>query len=123
VSRTYGQIHNRWYIVLSHYQMRTLVAIAPAMILFELLLVCQMALSGEIRNYARALRDVVSKLPRIREQRRQIQRNRAVPDKQVLFALDLDLPRHLRGRKSLVLLMRSASLLFRWYWAVVRLAL
>ena len=123
VSRTYGQIHNRWYIMLSHYQIRTLVAIAPAMILFELLLVCQMALTGEIRSYARALRDVASKLPQIREQRRKVQHGRAVADKDVLCALDLDLPRHLRDRKGLVLLMRSVSLLFRWYWSVVRRAL
>lgn len=123
VSRTYGQVHNRWYILLSHYQVRTLIAIAPALILFELLLITQMVLSGGAGSYVRALRDVMAKVPQIREQRRKVQRGRTVADKHVLCARDLDLPRHLRHRKGLVLLLRSFSLVFRGYWSVARLAL
>lgn len=123
VSRVYGQIHNRWYILLSHYQLRTLIAIAPMLILFELLLMSHLVLSRETGTYLRALRDVIAKLPQIREQRRRVQRGRRVADKHFLCALDLGLPRHLREKKRLVLLMRLCSLGFRWYWSLARLVL
>jgi len=123
VSRIYGQIHNRWYVMLSHYQLRTLIVIAPALVMFELLLLGYVLLSGEAGSYVRALRDVVAKLPQIRELHRRVQGGRRVSDKQVLSAIDLGLPRHLMGRKGLVLLMRPLSLCLRWYWSIAGLIL
>jgi GT2 family glycosyltransferase len=123
MSRVYGQVHNRWYVLFSHYQLRTLVVLAPALVCFELLLIIQVIFSSETGSYIRALRDVMAKLPQIREQRRRVQRGRRVGDKRVLSALDLDLPRHLRKKTGLVRLLRSLSLGFRWYWSMARLIL
>jgi GT2 family glycosyltransferase len=118
ISRVYGQIHNRWYILLSHYQLRTLIVIAPALLIFELLLIGYVIRSGEARSYARALRDVAAKLPEIRMQRRRVQAGRRLSDKEVLSALDLDLPRHLRDNKGLAAVIRWLSVSFRFYWSV-----
>jgi GT2 family glycosyltransferase len=118
VSRTYGQIHNRWFLLLSHYQLRTLIMLAPALVVFELLLIAHMTLSGEVGNYVRALRDVIAELPQIRTLRQTVQQQRRLRDKQVLSALDLDLPRHLRDRRPLVAAVRWLSAGFRCYWLI-----
>jgi len=120
VSRTYGQIHNRWRMLLSCYQLRTLIVIAPALAVFELLLMAHMLVAGEIRSYASALRDVIAGLSEIRALRRKIQRDRRVADTHLLSALDLDLPRHLRGRSGLISALRCLSTGFRWYWLIGR---
>ena len=120
VSRTYGQLHNRWYVLLSHYQLRTLIAILPALALFELLLLAQAILSRRPGSYFRALRDVWAKLPQILEQRRRIRRHRRVDDSEILCAGDLDVPRHLRDGRGLAVLQGTLSAVFRWYWYVVR---
>jgi GT2 family glycosyltransferase len=118
VSRTYGQIHNRWFLLLSHYQLRTLIVLAPALAIFELLLVAHMTLSGEVGNYVRAVRHVFAELPQIRALRRKVQQQRRVEDKQLLSALDLDLPRHLRDRRALGAAVRWLSAGFRCYWLI-----
>jgi len=118
VSRIYGQVHNRWYLLLSHYQLRTLIVIAPALVVFELLLIGYLIRSGEGGSYMRALRDVWAKRPQIRAQRRKVQVQRRLPDKHVLSVLDLDLPRHLRDRKSLVSVFHRLSASFRCYWFI-----
>jgi GT2 family glycosyltransferase len=118
VSRAYGQIHNRWFLLLSHYELRTLMVLAPALVVFELLLIAFMALSGEVGNYVRALRDVIAELPQIRALRRSVQQQRRLRDKQLLSALDLDLPRHLRDRRTIVTAFRWLSAGFRCYWLI-----
>ena len=119
-ARAYGQFHNRWYIMLESYQLRTLALIAPPLLFFELLLLAYALRSGVGREYLRAYRDIFRELGEIRRKRREIQRSRKVPDREILCAADLELPRYLQSNGLLVRSVRFLSSAFRGYWKIVR---
>jgi GT2 family glycosyltransferase len=119
-SRFYGQLHNRWLILLKDYQWRTLLMIAPALLIYELLLVVLLVAMGTGREYGRALRDVAGDFPRIVRQRRRVQTMRRVADGEILSADGLAAPRRLWERKIVRVGLNVLSAGFRLYWALVR---
>ena len=60
--RVYGQIHNRWLVLLTDFRLRTLLLTAPALLLFELMLVASALSLRAGGEYLRALRDIARKL-------------------------------------------------------------
>lgn len=118
-SRFYGQLHNRWLVLTKHYQLRTLLVIAPALLVYELLLAGMLTTMGIGHEYVRALRNVAGALPRLVRQRRQLQTLRRVPDRDVLSAGRLAAPRALWQRKTIRLGLKALSAGFRFYWALV----
>jgi GT2 family glycosyltransferase len=119
-ARVYGQIHNRWFVLLRDYQLRTLIVTAPALLVFELMLVASVVAMGAAGEYLRAVRDVTGKLGTIRASRRRVQASRRVADREALCADNLDLPRQLAERKLLGKAVQLLNVGFRGYWRLVR---
>jgi GT2 family glycosyltransferase len=114
--RIYGQIHNRWVVLLTDFQLRTLLLTAPALLLFELMLAASVLSLRAGGDYLRALRDVARKLGPIRTTRSRVQSLRRISDRDVLCADDLDLP---RLSSSLGTLVKLSNVGFRAYWRIV----
>jgi GT2 family glycosyltransferase len=114
--RIYGQIHNRWVVLLTDFQLRTLLLTAPALLLFELMLVASALSLRAGGEYLRALRDVARKLGPIRATRSRVQSSRRISDRDVLCADDLDLPRR---SSPLDRFVRLSNVGFRAYWRIV----
>ena len=118
-SRFYGQLHNRWLLLLKHYQWRTLVLIAPALLVYEFLLAGALLAMGVHRDYGRAIRDVVRDLPRVVRNRRHLRTLRQLADRNVLSAEALTGPRALLERKIIRVGLNVLSSGFRLYWVLV----
>jgi hypothetical protein len=72
--------------MLTHYEARTLVLIAPALAFFEFVQLTFYALRGFPGLYVKGTWDAVQQLPEILERRKDIQGLRETPDKDLLFA-------------------------------------
>lgn len=118
--RVYGQLHNRWHIMLKTYELRTLLLIAPALAVFELMLLVFAVKAGTGRDYFRAHRDILHELGDIRRKRRAIQSTRRVRDRDILVAAELDLPRYMEDKSLLMAALHLISSGFRAYWKIVR---
>jgi GT2 family glycosyltransferase len=119
-SRFYGQVHNRWRMLLKDYEWRTLLVAGPALLVYEVLLVATLLAIGAGQEYARAMADVAAGLPEIMQQRRMVQAVRQVADSEVLCAGMLMVPRHLQGRKVVCVGLAALTTGFRLYWSFAR---
>lgn len=114
------QIRNRWVLMASLYRLRTLVLLAPALLVHELVIAAFMAASGSLGTYFRGTWAAVRAWPLIREKRRRMKALRRVPDRAILAAgpiavrqdlLDSPLKRRLKG---------ALDAFYSGYWKLVR---
>lgn len=82
----YYQIRNRWHFLLKNYQWRTLAAIAPVLVIHELLQALVLFWKGHGWTYLKALAGLLRLLPTLPADRALVRRIRAVPDSAVLRA-------------------------------------
>jgi GT2 family glycosyltransferase len=83
-ARVYHTIRNRWQVILKFYQPRTLVALAPALLLFELFQLAGALRRGWLGHYWRAAAWIVANRRDLAIRRRHIQSRRKLPDTAIL---------------------------------------
>jgi hypothetical protein len=118
--RSFYQVRNRWYFVLTGYAGRTLLLVAPALALYELGLALLLLAKGEGRTYLRAMGAVVRSLGTLRAKRRAIQASRVAPDAELLASGDLYIETGLVTRPWLFRLVRLANRVLDLYWRAIR---
>lgn len=117
--RVYHTVRNRWQILLKAHEARTLLGLAPALLLFELLQLAGAARKGWLRHWLRAAAWILANAPDLARRRRDLQRRRVLPDRELLNAGPLPFtPGLLEGRAE----RAAADLLARVVaanWALV----
>src|SRR5690606_35270134 len=78
--RVLGNIRNRWLILLKNYEIRTLVLLAPALIVYETFQLAGALKKRWHREWWQAFTSVATDWRRIRAKRRQVQLMRRVDD-------------------------------------------
>lgn len=117
--RIVGQTTNRWQYILTHYSLRTLILISPALLAYEGMSVVFLAARGLFPQYLRGILRVVKLLPSVIRKRRRVQAMRVVSDRELLFTGPLYLSRSVVGSSFLARLLQGVSAMFDGYWAVV----
>jgi GT2 family glycosyltransferase len=113
-------LRHRLFVLLVHYQIRTLVVLAPVLIVYEaasLALACQRRLP---REWARAWAWQFQNLPAIRERRQKMQHARMRPDRELLTGGPLPLAPGLITSPLGAAGVRLFSELLNRYWRLVR---
>jgi GT2 family glycosyltransferase len=82
--RAYYLLRHRWMILLLHYQARTLWLLSPALALYELASFASALGRGWLWQWGRALFSAAAHGGRLLARRRQLQRVRRVPDRELL---------------------------------------
>jgi GT2 family glycosyltransferase len=118
--RLHLTLRHRLLTILVHYRLRTLIVLAPALLLYELaslVLAVRLALAGE---WARAWTWQVANSSAILERRRRAQRTRVRNDREILSGGPLPLaPGVVRGRGTRAM-VRLLSSVLNAYWRVTR---
>lgn len=113
------QIRNRWHFMLKNYEWRTLVLIAPALLLHEPLQFAMLAAKGEAGAYVTAVRGLFVLSRGLAQDRRTVSSIRRTHDREILAAA----PLVVRGDLAPGGFSRLAKRLYDgWliaYWAVV----
>ncbi len=121
--RVENLIRNRWALVLKNYEARSLLVLAPAFLLFEVVQLAGVVKKGWLLRWVASLGWLVSRLASIGRTRREVQRARSTRDREILTGGPLPFAdRLLAGRLESL----AGSLLNRItesYWALARRAL
>jgi GT2 family glycosyltransferase len=82
----YYQIRNRWHFILKNYQLRTIVCLLPALIVYEPLQLIVLAAKGHLMTYLRAVGGLVAMLPTLPRDRALARRIRRRGDRDLLVS-------------------------------------
>jgi GT2 family glycosyltransferase len=116
----YYQVRNRWLYMLRLYSARTLLLIAPMLLLYEVALMGLLLAKLELHTYVKADLAVLRALPRILRKRRQTQALRRIPDSQWLTTGDFAPTRVLVLTGPLARARRWVNGFVNGYWTLVR---
>jgi GT2 family glycosyltransferase len=109
---------NRWMTIAKNYSWRTLITCAPAILLYDLLLLAAAARNGWLGVYVQALRDVIEHWDALMIQRVHIQRTRTCSDAELLSARSFSfVPGLIRGPVRLAQVGLEGF--FALYWRLV----
>jgi GT2 family glycosyltransferase len=114
--RVYCLIRNRWRIVLQCYALRTLLVLAPALALYELFQLAGAARKGWLGTWLRAAAWMLTHPGVVLRRRREVQRRRGAPDRDVLRAGPLPFTPGLASGKLERMVRRALDRGFDAYW-------
>lgn len=117
------QIRNRWHFLLKNYELRTLVVIAPALLLHELLQLAMLTAKGHLRDWRTALRELRPWLTTLRAERAVIQGMRQRPDRDLLEVAPLIIRQDMIGGAGGRFAKRLYDTWLHAYWRLARLLL
>lgn len=119
--RARGQVRNRWRYLLTHYEARTLLLVAPALALYEVVQAAFLTMKGMPYLYVAGTIDAIAGLRSTLRRRRKVQALRRVPDRDLLFAGPLYVrPEHSNGHGAAVRAVSALSGVLAAYWKLVR---
>lgn len=114
------QIRNRWHFLLKNYEVRTLIAIAPALVVHEIMQLAMLTGRGHLKTWWQALKELISWMPTLGAERRVIQGIRTVRDRDLLGYGPLLVRSDMVGGGVGQALKRAYDLWLRAYWAIAR---
>lgn len=83
-TRMYCLIRNRWWILTRYFSLRTLLVLAPALLLFESLQLAGLVYKGWGREWQRAFADTRSHWPVLHHERQRYQQQRQCADRDIV---------------------------------------
>ena len=97
----YYQIRNRWHFILKNYELRTIVAIVPALVVHEPVQLAILVAKGHALTYVCALAGLAAMLPALPRDRALANRIRRRPDRELLVSAPMVVRDDLVGSKWL----------------------
>lgn len=119
--RGFGQFHNRIRVLCTFYRARTLLLLAPSLILFELLLILGSVVGGFAGAYVKAVRKSWAARANLLATRREMQSRRKVSDPELFWDGAMELPGAVKPRPMTRLLVRVFEVAVNANWRLVRL--
>ena len=121
LSAGFYQVRNRWLVMLGLYRLRTLLLLAPALLVHELAMAAFLLAQGEFGTYLRANLAVLRGLPQVRAKRRQVAAFRRVPDSAFLGCGAITVRAELLERHGWrARVKRALDIFYAGYWRLVR---
>jgi len=114
------QIRNRWHFLLKNYELRTLIVIAPALAVHEIIQLGMLTARGHLGVWWQALKELISWMPTLRAERHVIQGIRTVGDRDLLEYGPLLVRSDIVGGGVGQALKRGYDEWLRFYWSVAR---
>jgi GT2 family glycosyltransferase len=119
--RAFGQVHNRFRVLLTFYRTRTLLALAPSLLVFELLLLAGAIAGGFLPSYLKAVRETWRVRASGMAMRADMQARRRIPDGELFWCGAIELPGAVRKGGPAIAILRLLELLFNANWRLARL--
>jgi GT2 family glycosyltransferase len=119
-NRVSGTVRNRWYIITETYSLKTLVLLAPALLLYEAALFSFLCLKGQRRQYLRSMREVCRRIPHLLKKRSGLQKSRQISDRDLLVGGPIYIRENLVEKAYLRISMVVLNGIFEGYWRLVK---
>jgi GT2 family glycosyltransferase len=118
--RIFGQLRNRWALLIESYEFRTIILILPALLFHEVCLLLFLVLKGHGVEYFAALLSLFRSRKELRQKRRAIQSTRVVADGVFMTSGPLYIPEDLKKKSVLSLGFSFIDFILNAYWRLVR---
>jgi GT2 family glycosyltransferase len=118
--RVYGQIINRWSMIMQTYSAKTIALILPSLVLYEVAFLLFALAKGYSKEYGQALRAVKRDWRKHIEKRSLIQAQRVVPDRDLMDSGPIYIADNMVNRKLLRFCAESLDACFSLYWRAVK---
>jgi hypothetical protein len=119
-NRVSGTVRNRWYIIIETYALKTLVLLAPALLIYEAALLTFLCLKGQQRHYLRSRGEVCRRVPHLLRKRAGVQKSRRISDRDLLVGGPIYIRANLVEKTYLRLSMSLLNGMFEGYWRLVK---
>ena len=120
LSKVFYQVRNRWLLLLTTFSLKTILLVAPALLIYELSLIGFLLLKGQLPEYFRALFDLATHFSTVLKQRQQIQAFRQVPDQVLLQCDSIGMRGDLLENRAIATLKAALDTFFGLYWKLIR---
>lgn len=121
--RMFLQLRNRLMLVLIYYRLRTLILLAPALLLYEFVSLAAAIAKHTGSEWFRAWLGIVGLRKEIRERRRRIQKQRVTPDRAIFSGGPVPLAPGFVSGGLMGKAIGVLNLIFNTYWKLVRRAI
>ncbi|HKU61332.1 MAG TPA: glycosyltransferase [Gemmatimonadales bacterium] len=118
--RVYCLIRNRWRILLQSFQLRSLVLLAPCLLIYEAVQIVGVVKKGWLGPWLRSVGWILTNPGTLRERRRAVQRSRRTPDRAVLVGGPLPFTPGLAPGGLERMVRNGLDRFVAWYWRMVR---
>jgi GT2 family glycosyltransferase len=118
--RVFGQLRNRWALLIESYEFRTIILILPALLIHEVSLLIFLILKGHGAEYFAALLSLFRSHKELLQKRREIQSTRVVADGAFMTSGPLYIPEGLKKKSILTLGFSFIDFILNAYWRLVR---
>ncbi len=119
-SRAFFHARNRWFVLLKNYSWRTLIVALPGLALYEFVWFCFALANGSLFAHLRGKWAFITAIPRTLALRRDIQRSRTVPDRDLLVGGPLTITPGLRSSALRRAIQAGLDALLALWWRIVR---
>jgi len=119
-ARPFGQARNRWHMILSMYQIKTLLLISPALFFYELVSTVMLIPKGMNFQYTKGVLCALANIRTIWKKRKEIQQIRKIKDKDMLTTGPLSIPRAYLSNPIYRVGTSCLNWIFCFYWKVIR---
>lgn len=118
--RVYYIIRNRWLVIAKNFSWRTLLLLAPILILYDVAQIAIALKKGWLKEWLQAAGWMLQHLPDVLAERRRIQRNRRTPDRDVLVGGPIPLRAEISTSAFERFARNALDRITSGYWALVR---
>ena len=119
-TRMYCLIRNRWWIILRYFSLRTLILLAPLLLIFETLQLAGLCYKGWGREWLRAFVDTGKHLPVLFAERKEYQKQRQRADRDILRGGNLPLTQAMSSSMAVRNMVKIFEVFMRLYWSLVK---
>lgn len=121
--RSVGQVYNRRVLILSHYSTLSLILLAPALIIYELIQLIFLTAKKMLRAYFEGNRLIIKNFSKIIEKRKVIQSRRNTADKFVIHSGQMYIDPVLLKNPFINILHKLMNGFLNFYWEIISIFL
>ena len=119
-TRMYCLIRNRWWIMFRYFSLRTLILLAPVLLVFELLQLIGVSFKGWGREWLRAFVDTSKHLSVLYDERKRYQQQRLRSDRDILRYGNLPLTQAMNSNVVIRSSVKIFDVIMHGYWLLVK---
>ena len=116
----YHQVKNRWIFMLKNISCKTLLLIAPSLVVYEIMLAVFLFFRGDFKVYIQAIMDIVREMPSVKRRRIIAMKHKKKGDQALLSSGDFVSAQMLITNNALKLVLSIINRIFDIYWMFVR---
>ena len=119
-TRMYCLIRNRWWIIWRYYSLRTLIILAPALLVYESLQFTGLLFKGWGREWLRAFLDTARHVSRLNDMRKTYQPQRQRADHDILRGGDLTFTQAINSSSLTQIVLKTFESFMYAYWSLAK---